>query len=37
MEKTRNAIPSAKENLASTIVNGLLNAGYGKDMFMLGP
>lgn len=37
MEKTRSAIPSAKENLASTIVNGFLNAGYGKDMFMLGP
>ena len=38
LEKTRaeGLISSAKENLASTIVNALLNAGYGKDKYMLG-
>ena len=29
-------ISSSKENLASTIVNAFLNAGFGKDKFMLG-
>ncbi len=38
LEKTRpdGHIASSKENLASTIVNALLNAGFGKDKFMMG-